>query len=272
MKINSYARITLALDIIKKLSDGYHELETIKSRINLFDEITVDESNKTIVSCDKVDDTIVLKTITALQQKYHINKHVKVTIKKNIPVCGGLAGGSSNAGYILLALNKIWNSNIPREELVLFAREIGRDIPFFFYDGLVFDKEVDNDIHEIGVAPTFYVIIVNDGTQVSTKDAYSWLDYEKIGKVKASQKILHLKDKKEILKCMHNDFEQFVFAKYPNLQKIKKELQGYGLYALMSGSGSTIFGLSFDKKIIDNIYRKINYKYQTVIQTTTTIN
>jgi 4-diphosphocytidyl-2-C-methyl-D-erythritol kinase len=265
MRLKSYARITLALDIIRKLDNGYHELEAIKTRINLFDEISIEVAKTTSVACNKVKDTIVLKAITALKEKYKIDKNVKIKIKKNIPIAGGLAGGSSDAGYVISALNELWNLKIPREELVLFARAIGRDIPFFFFDGLVFDTEVGAEISTIGDSPKLFVVLVNDGTVVSTKEAYSWIDYSKIGLVKASDSIRQ--NTKNII--LHNDFEQFVFCRHKNLQRIKEELKRLGLLACISGSGSTVFGISADKKIAQSAFDSLKNTYKMVELTET---
>jgi len=269
MQLKSYARITLSLDIIKKLSSGYHEVEIIKTKIDLYDNLTIKNAKATKVVCKKIDDSIVLKAINALKKRYNINKHVEVTIQKNIPIAGGLAGGSSNAASVLLELNKLWNINAPIKELVPLARQIGRDVPCFFFNGLVFDKEVNLETEQVGELPKAYIIIVNDGINVSTKDAYSWLDYNKIGLRLASRKIKTLEDKKELPKYMHNDFEQFVFPKFPQLRMIKKELHNLGLFSLMSGSGSTVYGLSYDKIKVENAYNKIKNKYKTVILTHT---
>jgi 4-diphosphocytidyl-2-C-methyl-D-erythritol kinase len=267
MKIKSYARITLSLAIIGKLDSGYHEVETIKNKIGLYDSITIKESNETTVKCDKLKDTIVTKAIHSLKEKYGIKKNVEVDIQKNIPIGGGLAGGSSNGAAVILALNKLWNINAPVEILVPVARITGTDLPCFLYDGLVYDHEPGEEIKIIGTLPKMSLVMINTGLEILSKDAYTWIDYEKIGKTLAVQKIIQ--NKADLIKHMHNDFEQFIFPRFPVLKNIRDNLEIYGLKAILSGTGSTVYGLAPNKKLAKQAYANLKDKYKSVILTDT---
>ena len=149
----SYARITLALDILKKLKggdlEGYHKLNIIKHQINLYDIVSVEEANKTEIICNnphvpKDNTNLCWKVVDLLKQECKINKSIKLTIEKNIPIQGGLAGGSSNAAITLILLNKLWNLNLSEQQLIQSARKVSMDAPYYIIGNTAFDTEISS--------------------------------------------------------------------------------------------------------------------------------
>ncbi|MFN3306070.1 MAG: 4-(cytidine 5'-diphospho)-2-C-methyl-D-erythritol kinase, partial [Candidatus Kapaibacteriota bacterium] len=135
---HSYAKINLALEIIGKRPDSYHELNSIFLPITLADQIHIQQSNKFEIVIEPknvkipLKENIIYKTIKLMQNKYKINiDFIKIKLIKNIPIGAGLGGGSSNAATILLALNEIFKLNLTKPELKQLGREIGADVPFF---------------------------------------------------------------------------------------------------------------------------------------------
>ena len=113
MKKRAYGKINLGLKVIKKREDGFHEIETVMTRISLYDEMTFTESDKIEVECTgltlAMKDNLVYKVALYLKEKYQVSKGIKINIKKMIPSEAGLGGGSSDAAMTIMCLNKIWN-------------------------------------------------------------------------------------------------------------------------------------------------------------------
>lgn len=277
----SYARITLALDIINKIKfgpfAGYHELGIIKHQINLFDTISISNSPKTQIICNhpKVpnDQTnLCWQVVDLLKKGFLINNNVKIKIVKKIPVEAGLAGGSSNAATTMLLLNKLWKLNLSPKKMVILSKKIGMDVAYYFLGKTCFDSETTGNLHKISTKLKLYFIILTPNFGVSTKDAYKNIDYQKIGKninkTKNIQKGFLYGNRELVVENLHNDFEISVFQKYPNLQKIKKEMiQASCENAVMSGSGSTLVGIIKNHKHGEIIQKKL-VQYNTIITKT----
>ncbi len=254
----SYTRVTLSLDIIRKIKDsefaGYHELGIIKHKIDLHDTITIEESQKMVLECDNPlvpcdNSNICWKTVDLLKVHFHIDKNVRIHLEKNIPVMGGLAGGSANAATTLSILNTLWCLELSPAQMMFFGRKLGMDVPFYFSGSTAFDTETTGHIEPISHNCKFTFVLAVPDFGVSTRDAYLGIDYSSIGKtVSKTNEIIHALSRnipEEIFPLMHNDFELSVFKKFPRLLELKIKLVNSGCKAaIMSGSGSTIFGVA----------------------------
>lgn len=268
IKLNSPARITLSLDIVRKLPNNLHELSVIKQTISLHDEITVEEAPQTTVLYENapIENDIVHKMIKWVKKQHNIKKDVIVHIKKNIPLGSGLAGGSSNASTVLKVLNELWQLKLDTEQLIALCRKIGQDCPYFIYGGTCYDTEAGGVVKPLPPLLKHYVLLIYSGFKNPTNKMYSWIDYTKINQHHNTAKILlaYKKPDFDITKHLHNDFEAVVFERHPELEKLKQELLHSGLAALMTGSGSTLFALSKDKKAITKVYTALKQKYPWV--------
>lgn len=277
VKGKSYSRITLALDIIRKLDTEYHEVNIIKQQINLYDEITIIESNETKLECNFDDvptdkNNICLRALDSIREKFNIKKNVLIQIEKRIPAGAGLAGGSSNGATTIMLLNQLWNLGMPKEEMINIGYDIGMDVPYFFLGGTVFDTEGTCKLEELNKLPKMNVLLINPSFHISTKEAYQNIDYRSIGKIMAAARMKDcIKQEKidETLNNMHNDFENVVFPKYNNLEEIKGFLKENKIQALLSGSGSTVFGITPDNQLAEDTYKMAKEMYPLVILTTT---
>jgi 4-diphosphocytidyl-2-C-methyl-D-erythritol kinase len=271
MEIKSCTRVTLALDIIKKITSGtfsgYHELSIIKHQIDLHDLISVTDSDAMSLSCN-VDtvpcnpDNICWKAAELLKETCGIDKNVHIDIDKNIPVMGGLAGGSANAAATIQLLNNYWELGLSTETMMSVGRKLGMDVPFYFMGKTAFDSEATAVMYPVPTNARFNFILAVQEFGVSTKAAYSSIDYNRIGKqTDQTEKLVEgLKSgNQDIAQYFHNDFEINVFKEYPRLSVIKNELLDAGCSAAMlSGSGSTIIGLVENVSQIEYIARKIS--------------
>lgn len=264
----SYTRITLALDIIKKLTSGnfagYHELGIIKHQIDLGDTITIEKSQEMKMFCDnpKVpnDETnICWQVADLLKKEFGIKENVSIHIDKKIPVQGGLAGGSANAAETMKLLLEMWQIEIPLLQKITLSRKLGMDVPFYFYGKTAFDSESTGVLQPLeNKLPKLHFLLVIPPFGVSTKEAYSQIDYTKVGKqIAATEELKNgfiTGNFEKIKKNMHNDFEQSVFLSRPEISDIKNSLLDFGASAaLMSGSGSTVIGLFSDLKAAETV-------------------
>ena len=142
MKIRAYAKINLALDVISKREDGYHELEMIMAPITLHDLIYINviedgikiESNSTIMPVDQRN--IMYKVAVLMKERYRIKKGIKIYVYKHIPTQAGLAGGSADGAAVIKAINKLFHLNLTNEQMAAIGKEVGADIPFCIYQKL----------------------------------------------------------------------------------------------------------------------------------------
>lgn len=270
----SYTRVTLALDIIRKIESGsftgYHELGIIKHKIDLYDVITIEESPRMILECDNPlvpcdQSNICWKAAVLLKERFKIDSKVRIHLEKHIPVMGGLAGGSANAATTLSMLNTFWDLQLTNSQCMDLGRKLGMDVPFYFSSATAFDTEATGFVDPISHGATFTFVLAIPDFGVSTKDAYHGIDYNEIGKSadNTTQLIHLLRQNKphEIYSLMHNDFEYTVFKKYPQLSELKSQLISAGCrVAMMTGSGSTVLGIADDYRHADEIQSKINCK------------
>ncbi len=255
----SYTRLTLALDIIRKISDGpmagFHELGIIKHQITLGDRISLAAAPTMALRCahPKVPEdarNICWQAIALLQRECGLTDNASIHIDKQIPVEGGLAGGSTNAATVLMLGNELWQLGLSRERLCELGRMLGQDVPFYFYGGTAFDSEATGVVRPLDrrLEPLWFVLVVPP-FGVSTADAYRQIEYGGIGaSVDATstlESVFSTGGVLDIAPCIHNDFELSVFPLYDRLKKMKKQLLSYGAEAaFMSGSGSTMVALA----------------------------
>ena len=187
-----------------------------------------------------------------LKKQYHIDENVTINIDKKIPIQGGLSGGSTNAATTFQLLNKLWRLNIPPKKMISLSKSIGMDIPFYFIGNTAYDTETTGILKKINTNLKFNFVLIVPNFGISTKEAYTQINYQKINKNTAmttNMKKSFLKnDKIGVISNIHNDFEISVFKKYPKLLTIIKYLKSINIPAVLSGSGSTIVGIMPNNK------------------------
>ena len=174
MQLKSYAKINLSLDVLGKREDSFHEINSVMQKIDLYDELSFENSKETIVKSQFKED-IILKAINEVKEIFQIEEGITVSLKKNIPVAAGLGGGSSDAAATLIALNELWGLNLTPKTFIKIASEIGSDIPFFLAGNTCFVAGRGDIVQPI-TFPEMNIILINPGYELSTKQAYSDLD------------------------------------------------------------------------------------------------
>lgn len=250
------AKVNLFLKVAGKRGDGYHEIRSLMQPVGLFDEIilAVSEGDGITLKCgvDSVPsgpENLAWKAAVLFLKETGIKRAVSIILKKRIPSGGGLGGGSSDAAGILTGLNTILRAGLKEERLKAMAAGLGSDVPFFILRGPALASGRGEILERITL-PRLYYVLVNPGLHISTAWAYGNLDLTK----KTKDNILIVskglaKSKEKIAGLLENDLEGAVMGEYPVIAVLKSLLKKAGAEgALMSGSGSTVFGLFFKER------------------------
>jgi 4-diphosphocytidyl-2-C-methyl-D-erythritol kinase len=255
MQVIAPAKINLSLRVLGRRSDGFHEIETFIAPISFCDEIKIEQrSGKQEVAfrCDdpsvpKGDDNIVVRAANAFFEETKITSGVSIALKKRIPHGAGLGGGSSDAASTLLALNELFETNLPRQNLAKLAEMIGSDVPFFIFQSAAVCKGRGELVTPTSLREQLSVLLLKPGFGVPTQWAYSrWRDSREVAEVSyGAQQFTR--------QSFVNDLERPVFEKFVFLAQLKMWLlnQSEVGAALMSGSGSTIFAVLRDRADAD---------------------
>jgi 4-diphosphocytidyl-2-C-methyl-D-erythritol kinase len=257
MQVLAPAKINLSLKILGRRSDGFHEIETVITPISLYDEIKVEKrSGKTgiVFRCDvpsvpQGDDNLVVRAAKAFVAKAKIDAAISIELQKKIPHAAGLGGGSSDAASTLLALNQLFETNLPREALSKIAETIGSDIPFFIFQSAALCKGRGELVTPLKLRQSRSLLLLKPGFAVSTLWAYHhWQASREIPRVSyATQEFGG--------QTFVNDLERAAFEKFVFLAELKMWLlkQPEVGAALMSGSGSATFAVLREDAEADRI-------------------
>ena len=271
IKEKAYAKVNLFLNVVNKRFDGYHDLEMVMASLKLHDKLSF-ELNKTseiiikseTVITEDVKDNIVYKIAEFLQEEFEISKGAIITIKKNIPIAAGLAGGSADAAATFRGLNKLWKLKLSLGDMAKLGINFGADIPFCIYNKLCIAKGKGEEIVFLNQKLNYKVLLVYPNVKVSTKEVFSKVKPENLKEIKISNmsNAIYNKNFTLITKELYNSLEPIVFEMYPKIKEMKHHFIELGLNAaLMSGSGSSVFALSNDKKRLDYVYETISDSY-----------
>ena len=249
--IKSPCKVNLGLKILDQRPDGYHNISSIFIQLNLYDLLEFNKSNQLSINFNNPDisnkSNSVKKAVDYISNYCNIDIKCQIHIQKNIPIGGGLGGGSSNAAYTLIALNRLYDLNLSNSILKKIAAKIGSDVTFFIEGGIKKiskSGDVINDINFPSIKNKFFVLVMPDFS-ISTQWAYSKVKKHLHGRIN-HHKFPPL-DGKVDWTLFENDFEHIVCLTYPKILDIKKTLYDTGaLYSGLSGSGSTMFGIYND--------------------------
>lgn len=263
-------KINLGLQILGKREDGYHNIETVFYPLQLKDALeiipsTAIEFTATGLPVDgNTADNLCVKAYHLLKKDFPQLPFIKIHLHKVIPMGAGLGGGSADAAFMLKLINDKFKLSLSTSKLLNYALELGSDCPFFIINKPCIATSRGEKMEEINIDLSAYkIILINPGIHINTGWAFSQLSqwYEPLGK--SIKEIIQQPIeswKNELL----NDFEKSVFAAHPQIKEIKEILYRQGaLYAAMSGSGSTVFGI-FESDTDTKPFEEKNYFIKTV--------
>lgn len=240
-------KINLGLNILSKREDGYHNLETVLVPVALEDSLEIIPSHKTRITVTGIaagnpESNLCMKAYLLLKNDYPQLPETNIHLHKAIPTGAGLGGGSADAAFMLQLLNEKFNLNVPAYKMYVYALQLGSDCSFFLLNKPCLATSRGEVLEEISLSFSEYkILLINPLIHISTAEAF-----KRISPAIRSKKIKHIisqpietwKDE------LNNDFENYVFERYPLIKKIKEDLYKSGaVYAAMSGSGSSIFGI-----------------------------
>ncbi len=262
--VKAPAKINLALDVLHKRNDGYHEVKMVMTTIDLADRVELElldtdqikiSSHNRFVPDDNRN--LAYQAAVLLKKKYNITKGVAISITKSIPVAAGLAGGSSDAAATLRGLNKLWGLGLSLDELAEIGAEIGSDVSFCVYGGTALATGRGEIIQPIDPPPHCWVVLAKPSIGVSTADVYGHLDLGQVTHPNVDQMVQSIRnhDYPSICKEMGNVLEGVTLKMYPEVAQIKDQMKRFGADAvLMSGSGPTVFGLVQHDSRMQRVY------------------
>jgi len=295
-KIFTAGKINLYLNVKKGLrKDSFHEIKSIMQSISLFDELDFEAiprdkhrqknipgfENGISITSNEIElplgaKNIVHKAALLMLERDGLKDDfdIKINIHKSIPLSAGLAGGSSNAAATLVALDRMFDINISRKELLDIAGQIGSDVPFCLYGGTIFTEGKGELLTRLPDIPFYWVIIASDGKKFLSREVYEKFDL--VGKEKKSnhlELINYLKEKKydSFFLKIANDLESAVIGEDDSIRNLKKIALSSGAFAVqMTGSGPTIFCFCDDLSIARNVRDKLKKITDIVFLTHTT--
>ena len=269
--LNAPAKINLYLDVLGRRADGYHEIESIMQTVSLCDviDVTLADSGITLTASE---DTVPLdeknlahKAARLFYSHTGIDGGAKIHIEKRIPVSSGLAGGSTDAGATLKALNELYGFPVSNDELLALGAKLGADVPFCMEGGCVLCRGIGEKMQKIEPMTPFTVVIARGGEGVSTPAAYRMLD-ERFGEflarpfsdVQRTISAVEMDDLNALSLSVFNVFESVVLEDHKEASLYKGVLQDNGaLVSMMSGSGPAVFGIFDDTEKADYAHHRL---------------
>jgi 4-diphosphocytidyl-2-C-methyl-D-erythritol kinase len=253
-RLRAFAKLNLGLRVLYRRPDGYHELRTVFQTVSLADRLGVafTRSSRTrieIAGCPDISENLVGKAARLLLEALRIHGDIHFDLKKNIPMGAGLGGGSSDAAAVLLALPVLAGKTLPMPQLFALAGQLGSDVAFFLQGGSALGMGRGEELYPIPDRPARKGVIVASDVHSATAEAYRDLSRQLTAQLTSPElqnKLVSFQQ--EIWRggeaVDDNDFEGVVFARYPELKRIKDRLHRLGARpAAMTGSGSAIYGL-----------------------------
>jgi 4-diphosphocytidyl-2-C-methyl-D-erythritol kinase len=270
MVLQSFGKINLALDVLGKRTDGYHDVRLIMQTVSLCDRVEVEigselslKSNLPFIPTDNRN--IAYRAAEEFFAYTKIKGGAKIYLDKKIPVGAGLGGGSSNGAAVICALNSLYKTNLSKSEMEKLAAKTGADTAFFITGGTCLAEGLGEVITPIPSKLSGYVLIFKPRFSVSTKWVYENLALDSgILRPDIDKIIWQLKtgDIPSLAQNMANVLESVTEKRYPQIKAIKEIMMKNGaLGAMMSGSGSAVFGIFDDEKAARNCAEKIDVPY-----------
>lgn len=259
------AKINLMLDVLYKRPDGFHEVEMVMTMIDLADRLEMSEQSRdTIMITSQAgyipldEKNLAFQAARLIKEHYDVRKGVHIHLDKKIPVAAGLAGGSSDAAATLRGLNRLWNLNIPMEELLSLGAELGSDVPFCVTGGSALATGRGEVLKSVPNPPQCWVVVAKPPINVSTAEVYGRLRSDNIKNHPSAVDMvaaLEAGNFNEMCQSLGNVLEEVTLKLHPEVQQLKEAMIKLGADGvLMSGSGPTVFGLVAKESKVARIY------------------
>ncbi len=271
MRVKSFAKINLGIEILGKRKDGYHEVRTLLQTVDLYDVLEFHPLSRDALILEGDDRTVpwdernlIHQAAVLLKDRLNLKQGIKVLARKMIPPGSGLGGGSSNAASTLLALNEIWGIGLEKKILMEMGAVLGADVPFFLEGGLCLGHGRGERIIPLEDLARFFCVLVIPSFPISTARVYGQLPSSLTSQGKDSKIIRFLNSRK--VGFLKNELEESIFRLHPQIKGIKNLIQELGSeLSLTSGSGSAVFGLFSERRKAEIAMETLGEDHRTVL-------
>jgi 4-diphosphocytidyl-2-C-methyl-D-erythritol kinase len=272
VRLPCYAKINLSLCVLGRRADGYHELRTVFQTIALHDTLELETGRGPAgieFHCDTPEisgpQNLAARAAAAMVEELGWRARIAVRLRKRIPMGAGLGGGSSDAAAALRGILRLARKALPRERLLALAASLGADVPFFLLGGTALGLGTGTEVYPLPPFPVRRVVLIYPGIHVSTAQAYAELDRRSsLTPASETDKIFSFCASVGAYRGHRpgNDFQPVVFSTYPEIARLQKFLSAAGASpALLSGSGSAVFGLFEDRRQAAAVVRGVARRF-----------
>jgi len=265
------AKVNLALRVLARRPDGYHELDTVFLSVSLLDELEGRAAPDLTLRCDLAslpagDDNLVLRAARLLRERYGVTAGAALTLRKHIPVQAGLGGGSSDAAAALRLCARLWGLTVGDEELAVLARRLGADVPFFLVGGAARGRGRGDLVTPLPPPRELALLLGIPPFGISTAEVFGALAVRLTlpgNGVNLPRLSAHKWPEENDFRFMVNDLEAVVFERWPLLGEFRRTLAALGAgCARLSGSGSTVFGVFADRATRDAARERLAREFE----------
>ncbi|MBI2360283.1 MAG: 4-(cytidine 5'-diphospho)-2-C-methyl-D-erythritol kinase [Deltaproteobacteria bacterium] len=270
MKIRAPAKLNLYLRVVGKREDGYHLLDTVMVPVSLYDELEIRRPRtrrrgkaRLTVTCDHPlvpsgRGNLVYKAASRLLRSRKIGSPIDIHIRKRIPVGAGLGGGSSDAAAALVGVNRFFRLGLKRAEMLTLAASLGADVPFFVRCRAARVRGIGERLEAVAAMPRLWIVILYPKFPVSTRWVYENYPCKLTKDIGNTSINFSWKGPEEITSFLVNDLEAVAIRRYPLIGRLKRRLLEEGAAgALMSGSGSSVFGIFSTGQQARNVFQRL---------------
>ena len=264
MKQRAYAKINLCLDVAGIREDGYHDLKMIMAPVRFYDLLETIPAEETTLTLNRsylpVDDkNTIIKTIRLMQEEYGIDMEFTCNLQKQIPTRAGLGGGSADAAAAIRLIDSLCHLHMTSWEMLDIARQVGSDVPFCLVNKTSYVTGTGDVIEPFECNPDFELLLVKPRNGVSTKECFKLVDSTEVihpDCMKMKEALIN-NDYEGVISSLGNSMETAAEQLVPDIADIKRDMKEMGFDGvLMSGSGSTVFGITRDHDLCAKAFRE----------------
>lgn len=272
LRLKAYGKINLALDVLGKREDGYHEVRMIMQTVGLHDRIELYRTQEPGIRLETNlfylpdnEQNLAYRAAHLLMEEFHIKEGLSIRLRKFIPVSAGMAGGSTDAAAVLFGVNKMFELGLSTRELMERGVRLGADVPYCIMRGTALSEGIGEKLTALPAIPQCQVLIAKPGISVSTKWVYETLDAKELKEkdhpdIDSMLRAIRRHDLLGIAGTFGNVLETVTVEKYPVIEDIKKVMLDYGaVNAMMSGSGPTVFGIFMNPNAAKEAYEALRF-------------